>query len=153
MKKERSKIDNTRHPRLVNITNPTVFSLVFLATQPGELVRDNNIQLSSSFHNLFPFLCGYIVSNFSTVSPVVHHQQLKFFGIVHNKFLETIRKIVAGLLIRAISNVGHQGTSLELSTYSGINTLGPPPVLLYHATKKQLENALRQIIIWYLLDI
>jgi len=135
-------------------------SFIFLAAQPGKLVGHNNIKLGGSLHNLFPLPCGHIVGNLSTVgpekarkhknrhisiyckiynehivgaaltSPVVHHQQLKFLGVVHNKFLETIRKIMAGLLVCTITNVGHQCASLELSSYTRVDTLWPAPVCL-----------------------
>lgn len=62
--------------------------------------------------------------------PVVHHKDFKLFGVVDNKFLETIRKIVAGLLVRAIANIWHQGDTLELPSDPGINTLRPSPVCL-----------------------
>lgn len=62
--------------------------------------------------------------------PVVHHQNLKLFDVVNKKFLETIGKIVTRLLVRAIANIGHQSTSLELSSYSRINTLWSTPAWL-----------------------
>ena len=37
---------------------------------------------------------------------------------------------VLGLLVRAVTNVGHQGLTLELTAHTGIDTLGPPPCLL-----------------------
>lgn len=105
-------------------------SLILLAAQPCQLVGDNNIKLSRTFHNLFPLPCGHIVCNLCTVTPVVHHQNLKLFDVVNKKFLETIGKIVTRLLVRAIANIGHQSTSLELSSYSRINTLWSTPAWL-----------------------
>ena len=63
--------------------------------------------------------------------PVVHHQNLKLACIVHNKLLESIGKIVTGLLVGPVSNVGHQDTSLELSSNSRINTFWSAPAWLY----------------------
>jgi hypothetical protein len=37
---------------------------------------------------------------------------------------------VPGLLVRAISNVRHQGASLELPPDTGVDTLGPAPAWL-----------------------
>lgn len=121
---------NLAHLNLMQQQHSKLSSLVLLAAQPGQLVGNNNIKLGCSLHNLFPLPGGHIVCNLSTVSPVVHHQQFKLLSIVHNKFLETIRKIMAGLLVWPITNVGHQSASLELSTDSRINTLGSAPVCL-----------------------
>ena len=63
-------------------------------------------------------------------SPVVHHKQLQLRDIVNNKLLEFVGEVVPCLLVRAISNVGHQGASLELPPDAGVNTLGPAPAWL-----------------------
>lgn len=74
-------------------------SFILLAAQPCKLVGNHNIKLGSSLHNLFPLSCGYIMGNLGTVFPVVHHQDFKLLGIVHNKLLETIGKKVTSLLV------------------------------------------------------
>jgi hypothetical protein len=63
-------------------------------------------------------------------SPVVHQQQLQLGDIVNNKLFELVGKVVPGLLVGAISNVGHQGASLELTPHAGVDTLGPAPAWL-----------------------
>ena len=62
--------------------------------------------------------------------PVVHHQNFKLLDIVNNELLEPIREVVAGLFVSPVANVWHQSTSLELSPYSGIDTLWPSPAFL-----------------------
>ena len=62
--------------------------------------------------------------------PVVHHKHLKLGDIVYNKLLELVGKVVPGLLVRAVSNVGHQGASLKLPPDAGVNTLRPAPAWL-----------------------
>ena len=97
--------------------NPSVISsLVFLATEPSKPVGDNNIQLRSSLHNSLPLLGRHVVSNLSAVGPVMHHQQLKVTGVVHNKLLEPIGEIVTSLLVRSVTHIGHQSHTLELSS-------------------------------------
>ena len=49
---------------------------------------------------------------------------------MNNKLLEFVGEVVPCLLVRAISNVGHQGASLELPPDAGVNTLGPAPAWL-----------------------
>ena len=63
-------------------------------------------------------------------SPVVHHKHLKLGDVVYNKLLELVGKVVPGLLVRTITNIGHQGASLELPPNTGVNTLWPAPAWL-----------------------
>lgn len=44
-------------------------SLILLASQPGELVGDDHIELSCPFNDRLPLLGRDVVSNLSTVSP------------------------------------------------------------------------------------
>ena len=70
--------------------------------------------------------------------PVVHHKHLKLGDIVYNKLLELVGKVVPGLLVRAVSNVGHQGASLELPPDTGVNTLRPAPAWLQKTESAKL---------------
>jgi hypothetical protein len=60
----------------------------------------------------------------------VHHKQLQLRDVVDNKLIELVRKVMPGLLVGTIANVGHQGASLELSPDTGIDTLWPAPARL-----------------------
>ena len=68
--------------------------------------------------------------SFKNCIPVVHHEQLQLRDIVHDKLLELVGQVVSGLLVRAISNVGHQGNSFELPPDTRIDTLWPAPACL-----------------------
>jgi hypothetical protein len=57
---------------------------------------------------------------------------------MHDKLLKLVGEIVPGLLIRAISNVRHQGASLELPPDAGVNTLGPAPAWLQKTSSAEL---------------
>ena len=107
-----------------------MFLLVFLATQPSKPVGNDNVELRSSLHDSLPLLGGNVVGNLCAVSPVVHHQQLKISRVVNNELLESIGEIVTGLLVRSVTDIGHQSDTFELPPYSGINTLWPPPAFL-----------------------
>jgi hypothetical protein len=65
----------------------------------------------------------------------VHHKQLQLRDIVDDKFLKFVGKVVPGVLVRTIADVGHQRASLELSPDTGINTLWPAPAWLYKTCK------------------
>lgn len=62
--------------------------------------------------------------------PVVHHQKFQLLHIMNKEFLETIGKIMTGLLVWTIPNIGHKSASFELSPHTRVNTLRPPPVFL-----------------------
>jgi hypothetical protein len=64
------------------------------------------------------------------ISPVVHHKQLKLRDIVDNKLLELVGEVMPGFLVRAVSDIGHQGASLELPSDTGVDTLWPAPAWL-----------------------
>jgi hypothetical protein len=64
--------------------------------------------------------------------------QLQLTNIVHDKLLKLVGEIVPGLLVRAISNVRHQGASLQLSPDTGVDTLGPAPAWLQKTTLAKL---------------
>ena len=72
--------------------------------------------------------------------PIVHHQQLELLHIVDNKFLETIRKIMTSFLVCTVANVRHKCASLELSSYTRINTLWPTPVCLSKKHSNKVIN-------------
>lgn len=76
--------------------------------------------------------------------PIVHHEQLQLWDIVYHKLLEAVWQIVSSLLVRTVTNIGHQGASFELPPDPRINTLGPSPTRLtshsLNASKPQLES-------------
>ena len=118
-------------------SNFLLSSLVFLAAEPSKPVGNHNIQLRSSLDNSLPLLGGDVVGDLCAVSPVVHHQQLEVTRAVHNKLLEPIGEVVTCLLVRSVTNIGHQCHSLELPSDPGVNTLWPPPAFLRNRNESQ----------------
>jgi hypothetical protein len=57
---------------------------------------------------------------------------------VDNKLLELVGEVMPGFLVRAVSNVGHQGASLELPSDTGVDTLWPAPAWLQKKYQKKL---------------
>lgn len=55
---------------------PSIFSLVFLATQSCIRIRDVNIKLVGALNDHFPLLARNAVSNLCRESPVGHQQNL-----------------------------------------------------------------------------
>jgi hypothetical protein len=78
-------------------------------------------------------------------SPVVHQQQLQLRDVVNDKLLELVGKVVPRLLVRAVSNVGHQGASLELPPDAGVDTLGPTPAWLHKTLSAKLAATSRNV--------
>ena len=67
------------------------------------------------------------MGNLRRVLTVVQQKQLHLLGVVHDKLVEAVREQVAGLGIRAITNVGQEGGALETTTGTAINTLRLAP--------------------------
>ena len=65
-----------------------------------------------------------------TVGVVVHHKQLKILDVAHGELVESVGKHVLGAGVRAVTNVGHEGSTAETTSATAINTLGLSPVLL-----------------------
>ena len=78
------------------------------------------------------------MSNFSTVSVVVHHEEFKILDVVDGELVETVGEHELGSLVRTVTNVGHEGSTSETTSAATINTLGLSPVLL-----QKLETQLR----------
>ena len=70
------------------------------------------------------------MSNFSTVSVVVHHKEFKILNITDSELVESVRKHETSSLIRTITNVGHESSTSETTSATTINTLRLSPVLL-----------------------
>ena len=70
------------------------------------------------------------MSNFSTVSVVVHHEEFKILNVVDGELVETVGEHELGSLVGTVTNVGHEGSTSETTSATTINTLGLSPVLL-----------------------
>mgnify|MGYP003385884576 CR=1 len=59
--------------------------------------------------------------------PVVHHEHLKFLGVVDDELVKSVGEKVAGGLVGSVTNGRLGDSSLEASSHSGVNTLGLSP--------------------------
>jgi hypothetical protein len=75
----------------------------------------------------------------------VHHKQLQLRDIADNKLLELVGEVMPGFLVGAVSNVGHQGASLELPPDTGVNTLWPAPAWLQRQYRQNLGLSTAQL--------
>jgi hypothetical protein len=79
--------------------------------------------LFGSLHNQLASLGGNIVSDFSAVFSVVHHQQFQLLGVVDEELVETVGEEVSGGLVRTITDLGLRNGTLESSSDTRVNTL------------------------------
>ena len=77
-----------------------------------------------------PGLGGDSVCDLAGVGAVVHEEELNVLLVAEKQFSESIRQHVTGLSSRAITNGGHSLVASELTTDSGIDTVGGPPGFL-----------------------
>lgn len=63
-----------------------------------------------------------------TEPPVHHHQHLHFPHVVNDHLAEAIGENVLGLLVAAVTDVGHQVLALEAPPHPVVNTFRLAPV-------------------------
>ena len=71
------------------------------------------------------------MSDFSTVSVVVHHEEFEILDVVDGELVETVGEHELSSLVGTVTNVGHEGSTSETTSAATINTLGLSPVLLF----------------------
>ena len=76
------------------------------------------------------------MSDLSTVLLVVHHEKLQVLHVRDGELVQSAGEHVAGLGIRTVTNIGHQGSTTEATSAATINTLGLSPVLLKQITSQ-----------------
>ena len=79
------------------------------------------------------------MSDFSTVSVVVHHEEFEILDVVDGELVETVGEHELGSLVGTVTNVGHEGSTSETTSATTINTLGLSPVLLSVKSTKTRE--------------
>jgi hypothetical protein len=99
-------------------------------TNSGISVGNLNVELESSLNDLLSCAIGNRVTNFGSVSPVVHQEHLKVGDVVDQKSVEVVGSLVLGLLVGTISNLHERTLALEATAHSAVNTLGRPPSFL-----------------------
>lgn len=61
---------------------------------------------------------------------VAHHEDLELLDVVHQELPEAGGQHVFGLLVAAVTDVGHQHLALEAPPHPVVDTTGFTPVLL-----------------------
>ena len=96
-----------------------------------------------------PGLGGDGVGDLTGVGSVVHQQQLDVLLVAEEELSESIRQHVTSLFSRAITNLGESLVASELSTDSGINTVGSSPRSLYTSVRGRKQGFLRRLSCTY----
>ena len=97
-------------------------------------------ELISTLKDLSSLSGRNVVSDLSTVSVVVHHEEFKVLNVVDGELVETVGKHELSSLIRTVTNIGHESSTSETTSAATINTLGLSPVLLYKNQYGQNKN-------------
>lgn len=103
---------------------------LFLRLETSTSVDDLDVELGSTFEDLDALLGRHVVSDLSGIGAVVHQQHFEFLNVLDSEFQETVRQHVAGLLGRAVADLGHGSLALEATTHGIVDTLGLPPGFL-----------------------
>ena len=108
--------------------------IITFPSQNSLSVDHTDGQLLSTLDNLHSLARRDAVSDLSTVLFVVHHEQLQVLHVRDGELVQSAGEHVAGLGIRTVTNIGHQGSTTEATSAATINTLGLSPVLLKQIT-------------------
>ena len=105
-------------------------------------------ELIGTLHDLLALLGSNVVGDFHAVLLIVHEKHLKVRRATHNKLVEAILQAEPGLLVRAISNLGAKGGTLESSAHTTINAswLAPGWVHALEAIGLEAGELLRSLL-------
>ena len=120
------KESNNRH---IKIPQKKLF--VLFHADPSVSIGDADIELLGALHDFFALAGGYGVSDLGAIFAVLHHKKFELLDVVDDKFVKSIGKDVAGLLVARITHVDLLASSFELSALTAVNTLRLPPGLTY----------------------
>ena len=107
------------------------FLLRLLRAQARARVDDSHIQLLRPLDNLRPFLGRNIVRDLRAVFPIMHQEHLDIARRPHRKLVKAIRQHVTCLFVRPIADIRHAHCAAKLPAHRRVDTLRPPPALLY----------------------
>ena len=85
-------------------------------------------------------LGGHVVCNLGRVGLVVHEQNLQLGSVVDNELLEARGKNELGLLVGAVTDVGHRCVALEAPAHSAVNAMGLAPRAIKAKPQIRLES-------------
>ena len=60
--------------------------------------------------------------DFSAESSIVHEEDVEILDITNNEFLEAVREMVSGFLIRSVADFRHGSVASESSSHSVVDT-------------------------------
>jgi len=101
--------------------------LALLAAEAGVGVDNLDVQLGSTVDDHLAVARRDVRGDLGGVLSVVHQEQLEVLDVVDDELEETVGQQVTGLLVRAITDLGHGSVALEAATHSVINTSGLAP--------------------------
>lgn len=93
-------------------------------------VSDLDVKFLGALDNDDTVLGGDVVSNFSGIDTILHHEHFEFRDVTDDNLTETGGEHVLGGLGRTVTDAGHGGLTREATTDTIINTLGLSPRFL-----------------------
>ena len=128
------------------------FLFFFFLLQLGVSVGDLDIELGSPLDDDLPVLGRDIMSNFSSVSPVVHQEYFQILQVVHDELLEPIRVDELGFVVTSESYFCHLLLSSISPSHPVVNTSWSSPGLFQFPIIMELvSHKMSQLLLHYLL--
>ena len=102
-------------------------TLSLLSTDTGVGVGDLDAEDLGLLENLDALLAADVVGDLGSERAVVHEEELDIPGVGNDQTVVAVGEQVAGLLVGAVTDLGHGNLALEASADARVNTLGLPP--------------------------
>lgn len=87
-------------------------------------------KLLGTLDNLNTVASTDIMSNFGSITTVLHHEHLQLLQVVNDNLAVSVRHQETSLGVRAVADLGHRSLSGETATDTVIDTLGLSPAFL-----------------------
>ena len=111
--------------------------LVFLGLDTGGTVGDGNAELVGTLHNFLALADADAAGDLGAERAVVEEEDFELAHVGHTEDLKAVGEQVAGLLVVLVTNLGHGGSTLELTAVTGVNTARAAPGFLGNDYTKQ----------------
>lgn len=119
--------DGVRRDYGSNVREKGARSLCLLSTDAGVGVGDLDTESLGLLEDVDALLGRNVVGNLGSVDTVVHEEELDVTDVGDHEAAVAVGHEVTGLLVGAVTDLGHADGAAETTTHSRVDTLGLAP--------------------------
>ena len=103
------------------------YLLSFSNNETSSGIGDLDVEFLGTLDNDNAILGGNVMSDFSSINAILHHEHFEFGNVTNDNLTETGGKHMLSSLGATVTDRGHRGLSGETTTDTVIDTLGLAP--------------------------